>query len=433
MSVIQTIRNRYGKIAGGVIAIALIGFIISDARNGSFGNFFGGHDSNVMTVNGVKIDPKEYQQRLKEYETLSMIYNKTKTLDDAQRAQMDEQAVQSIVEEVVIGEQCDKLGIQTSDDEKKEMIYGPNVDPMVANFTLEGQPIFINRDTHQFDASIIKQFEKEITDQAQKVDPTGKYKEQWDAVKKYVTRRSRINKFHMMMTNSVYVPLFVSKQVATDQSSMAAIKYVKVPFTSVADNDVKVSDEEVKDYMAKHAALFQTDEPTRSIEYVSFDINPSSADTARALSALTDIKADLAAAKEKDTKGFVNNKTDDPNAYTEAFLNKRTFTSRFADSVIAGGGFVAGLGYEPKVIGYSFDPGFQVNTVSTGIKGMGGVYFVTVLNRTSSQLPSDQNLLMQILASQRRNQEMQLMNGVNQSLQQTIMRKADATYNPSNF
>ena len=733
MSVIQTIRNRYGKIAGGVIAIALIGFIISDARNGSFGNFFGGHDSNVMTVNGVKIDPKEYQQRLKEYETLSMIYNKTKTLDDAQRAQMDEQAVQSIVEEVVIGEQCDKLGIQTSDDEKKEMIYGPNVDPMVANFTLEGQPIFINRDTHQFDASIIKQFEKEITDQAQKVDPTGKYKEQWDAVKKYVTRRSRINKFHMMKTNSVYVPLFVSKQVATDQSSMAAIKYVKVPFTSVADNDVKVSDEEVKDYMAKHAALFQTDEPTRSIEYVSFDINPSSADTARALSALTDIKADLAAAKEKDTKGFVNNKTDDPNAYTEAFLNKRTFTSRFADSimeapvgsvygpyyenggykitkivdrkslpdsvknrhilvltkaqgndvatdsaakmkldsaiaeiksgvkfdsvvqkysvddgsksqggestitliqrpnvpkefgdfifegktgetktvkvsndnfagyyyieimeqkgispavqtativknlapsdstvnaiygkanefagrnttpdlfegtikkqnldrrigdnikvtnfsitglgparevvrwmfehkvgeispvfqlgqqryvvaqlisvaekgmvplsaanrpqieqkireekkadmiskkysgsldaiaaasgqqvqqadsVIAGGGFVAGLGYEPKVIGYSFDPGFQVNTVSPGIKGMGGVYFVTVLNRTSSQLPSDQNLLMQILASQRRNQEMQLMNGVNQSLQQTIMRKADATYNPSNF
>jgi peptidyl-prolyl cis-trans isomerase D len=733
MSVIQTIRNKYGKIAGAVIAIALVGFIISDARNGSFGNFFGGHDSNVMKINGVKIDPKEYQQRLKEYETLSRIYNKTKDLDDAQRAQMDEQAVQSIVEEVVVGEQCDKLGIQTSEDEKKEMIYGPNVDPMVANFTLEGQPIFVNRETHQFDPSIIKQFEKEITEQAQKVDPTGKYKEQWDAVKNYVKRRSRINKFHMMMTNAVYVPLFVSKQAATDQGSMAAIKYVKIPFTSIADNDVKVSDEEVKDYMAKHAAMFQADEPTRSIEYVSFDINPSSADTARSLNALTDIKADFAATKEKDNKSFVSNKTDDVNAYTEAFLNKRTFTSRFADSIMeasvgsvygpyyenggykitkivekktlpdsvknrhilvltkyqgnevatdsaakmkldsaiaeikagvkfdsvvqkysvddgskakggeatvtllerpaipkefgdflfdgktgetktvkvsndnfsgyyyaeileqkgiapavktativknlvpsdstvnaiygkanefagknttpelfeaaikkqnfdkrigdnikvtnfsitglgparevvrwmfehkvgeispvfqlgqqrylvaqlisvaekgmvplsaanrpqieqkireekkadmiskkysgsldaiasasgqqvqqsdsvtAGGGFVPNLGFEPKVIGYTFDAGFQPNTVSPGIKGLGGVYFISVLNRTNAQLPADQNLLMQILASQRRNQEMQLMNGVNQSLQQTIMRKADATYNPSNF
>src|ERR1700761_8100224 len=83
MSVIQTIRNRYGKIAGAVIAIALVGFIISDARNGSFGSFFGGHDSNVMKVDGTKIEPKEYQQFLKEYETLYSMFNKGRALDDA--------------------------------------------------------------------------------------------------------------------------------------------------------------------------------------------------------------------------------------------------------------------------------------------------------------------------------------------------------------
>ena len=134
MSVIQTIRNRYGKIAGAIIAIALVGFIVSDARNGSFGNFLGGHDSNVMKVNGVKIDPKEYQQRVKEYETLNEIYNRGRTIDDVSRAQMNEQVVQNIVYETAIEEQCDKLGIQTTDDEKKELIYGPNVDPMIRAF-----------------------------------------------------------------------------------------------------------------------------------------------------------------------------------------------------------------------------------------------------------------------------------------------------------
>ncbi len=142
MSVIQTIRNKYGKIAGAVIAIALIGFIISDARNGSFGSFFGGHDNNVMKINGTNIDPKEFQTRLKEYETLYIMFNKGKALDDATRAQMNEQLVQTMVYETAVGEQCDKLGIQTTEEEKKELIYGMNADPMVRQFQIDGNQIF---------------------------------------------------------------------------------------------------------------------------------------------------------------------------------------------------------------------------------------------------------------------------------------------------
>jgi len=102
MSVIQTIRNRYGKIAGAVIAIALVGFIISDARNGTFGNFFGGHESGILVVDGVKIEPREYQERLKEYETLYTMFNKNRPLDDASRAQMNDQVVQMIVYETMV-------------------------------------------------------------------------------------------------------------------------------------------------------------------------------------------------------------------------------------------------------------------------------------------------------------------------------------------
>ena len=332
MSVIQTIRNRYGKIAGAVIAIALIGFIVSDARNGSFGNFLGGHDTNVMKVDGVKVDPKEYQKRLKEFETLNAIYNPGRTFDDVARAQMDEQIVQNIVYEIYTEEQCDKLGILTTDDEKKELIYGPNVDPMVRQFELEGNPIFINRDTKQFDPSIIKEFEKELNEQAQKIDPTGKYREQWETVKEYVLRNNRINKFNTMFSRGLYSPFFIAKHSAEEQNSMASIKYVKIPFTVVADNDVKVSDDDIKAYMQKHAALFNVDEPTRSIEYVSFEINPSSADTARALNALEEMKSDFATTK--DMKSFVNGKSDTANSYSEAYLNKRTFLSRFADTLM---------------------------------------------------------------------------------------------------
>ena len=333
MSVIQTIRNKYGKIAGGIIAFALVGFIISDATSGSLASFFRGHDSNVMKINGEKIDPKEYQTRLKEYETLYTMFNKGRNIDDATRAQMSEQVVQMMVYESVVGKECDKLGLIVSEDEKKELIYGQNADPIVRQFQIEGNMIFNDPESGQFDPGRVRGFEKEIGERGDKIDPTGKIREQWATVVNYVKRNSRINKFNSLFNGSVYEPAYLVKRSFNDQNSTASIKYVKVPFTTVNDNDVKVTDDDLKAYLQKHAAQNKTDQPTRSIEYVSFDIVPSAADTARVLATLAELKNDFA--NTKDNKTFVNGKTDEANSYSEAYYNKRTFTSRSADTIMS--------------------------------------------------------------------------------------------------
>jgi peptidyl-prolyl cis-trans isomerase D len=333
MSVIQTIRGKYGKLAGGVIALALVGFIISDATNGSLRDLFSSRERDVMEVNGVKIDPREYQMRLKEYETLYSMFNSNRQLDDATRAQLNEQVVQMMVYETVVNEQCDKLGIQTTEQEKKDLIYSQNADPLVRQFQVQGQEVFVNPDTKQFDPAIITYMEKQLAESPDKIDPNGKLREQWDMVKSYVVRMSRVNKYNALFGGSVYVPQYLAKRTAADQNSMASIRYVKVPFTAVADNEVKITDEDLKAYMNKHEALYKTDQPTRTIEYVSFDIVPSSSDTARAINALNEARADFATTK--DNKSFVNGRTDNPNSYSEAFLNKRTFTSRNADTLMS--------------------------------------------------------------------------------------------------
>lgn len=332
MSVIQTIRNKYGKIAGGVIAVALVGFIVSDASNGSWGSLFSGRESHVMSINGTKIDPKDYQIRVKEYELLYTMFNKGRTLDEAERAQMNEQVVQNIVFETMVEAQCDKLGIITTKEEIEDLIYGPNAHRMVQQFSIEGQQIFVNRETNAFEPQIIKQLEKELAEQAQKIDPTGKVSDQWNAVKSYVKRTNRIEKFSSLFGGATFLPTFLAKHSMADQNSMAAIRFVKVPFTAVADNEIKVTDEDLKDYMKRHSGQYTTDQPTRAIEYVSFDIVPSSADTQRAIAALEEAKTDLANAK--DHKSIVNSRSDETNSFTEAFLNKRTFLSRYSDTLM---------------------------------------------------------------------------------------------------
>jgi peptidyl-prolyl cis-trans isomerase D len=100
------------------------------------------------------------------------------------------------------------------------------------------------------------------------------------------------------------------------------------------------------------------------------------------------------------------------------------------DTVSLGASFIPNLGYEPKVVGYSFYDGLKPNSLSPGIKGMGGVYFILVLNRT--KLPEDPQAGMRI-AQERNQQEMQMKNAVGQQLQQTITKTADIKYYQANF
>ncbi len=330
MAVIQKIRNRYGKIAGAVIAVALVSFIVSDARNGSFGGIFGGHDTHVMTIDGTKVESKEYEQRVKEYETLTEIYG-NRQLDDAARAQIREQVMQSMAYETVVGKMCEKLGIETTEQEKKEMIYGQNAHQLVKQFTYMGQQPF-NNENKQFDPARVKGIEDQIAKDPQKTDPYGKFMENWTAVKNYVLRMSNIDKFNTLMAASVYAPGYDAKREAAANGSMASIRYVKVPFTSVADNDVKVTDDDLKAYMAKHKAMFETEQASRAMDYVSFEIIPASADSGKSIQALEEIKDEFS--KAKDNKLYVGNKSDDINAFSEAYMNKKNFTSRLADTIM---------------------------------------------------------------------------------------------------
>jgi peptidyl-prolyl cis-trans isomerase D len=101
-----------------------------------------------------------------------------------------------------------------------------------------------------------------------------------------------------------------------------------------------------------------------------------------------------------------------------------------SDSATLGNG-IPGLGFEPKLTGYAFNQSFQPNTLSPGIKGMGGVYFITVLNRTIN--PIDASIMNMIAPQQRKSQENQLRNAIGQQLQQDLTKNADVTYNASNF
>ncbi len=88
-------------------------------------------------------------------------------------------------------------------------------------------------------------------------------------------------------------PKWMIEKMNADNSQIAAISYVNTPYITVPDSSVKVTDDEIGEYIAKHKDQFKQDE-SRSIAYVVFDASPTAADSAKIRQQLIDQEKDFA-------------------------------------------------------------------------------------------------------------------------------------------
>src|SRR5690606_3085998 len=76
-----------------------------------------------------------------------------------------------------------------------------------------------------------------------------------------------------------------------------------------------LTDADYKAYYDKHKNGFKNAEETRQVEYVLFDANPSSADTAATLSTIQDLKVKLAESANDSLFASINSDTKYPVRY----------------------------------------------------------------------------------------------------------------------
>src|SRR6476661_7406028 len=88
MSVIQSIRDKYARIAVIAIAVALSGFILMDAFTGRSRLFGGGNSTTIGKVNGENIDYADFARKVKAQEDQAQQQNYE--LNDATRQQIIE-------------------------------------------------------------------------------------------------------------------------------------------------------------------------------------------------------------------------------------------------------------------------------------------------------------------------------------------------------
>jgi peptidyl-prolyl cis-trans isomerase D len=296
MALITKIREKSG-IAAAAIAISLILFLIGGDLFSGNSRFFGGSSQVVGEIGGESIQYKDFQKKVEE-QTQNYTAQAGKSPGDQETAQMREQVWNQYIMDLAYGKEYEALGLSVSPKELVDMVQGTNIHPSV-------RQQFTNPQTGQFDKTYVIQFLKNF-----KTMPPAQ-QQQWALFEKSIGQDRLRTKYENLLKMSTYTTNAEAQKEYTAQTSKVDAHYLYVPFYSVADSTIKVTDSQLEDYLSKHKDAYKGTN-TRSIQYVTFPVIPSKLDTASFYNDIKRLAKELAVTKNDSAFAMMNSDTKTP-------------------------------------------------------------------------------------------------------------------------
>ncbi|HLX91837.1 MAG TPA: SurA N-terminal domain-containing protein [Puia sp.] len=326
MSIIQSIRDKAAWLVFGLIAVSLAGFILMDAGKSKF---FGGgsQQSTVGTVNGEELDYVNYEKRVQGMEQQQQTQMQGQPLNEMQQQNIRQSVWDQFVEDATMDKVYDELGLQVTDKELNDMLVGPNAIPDIRRS-------FTDPKTGAFDAQAAASTINQLRTLYRSNNKSAKGYEQArsffeEGIPQIVKYRLK-EKYIGMLTGSVYIPKWMGEKTLSDASQISSISYVVQPYSKISDSAVKISDDDIADYVSKHKDQYKQDQ-SRTISYVTFNAAPTSADSSALKQQMVNVKPEFASTT--DVQGFLaRNEGGD---YADTYTPKSKMPGLYKDSLIA--------------------------------------------------------------------------------------------------
>jgi peptidyl-prolyl cis-trans isomerase D len=325
MSIIQKIRDKAAWLVFGLIAVSLIGFLLMDASVGNR-RMAGSTSGTIGSVNGDKLDFADFEKQVSENE--DRYKSQGYPVNDMLTQNIREEVWKEFEDNAVLATEYQKLGIEVTDKELNDMLVGPNaLQEIKRAFTDPNTGIF---DSQQAAAKInqLRTIYRSNRKSDQNYALAQNFFEQ--AVPQFIKARLR-EKYISLVGLSTYVPKWMIEKTNSDNSQIASINYVKVPYQTIPDSTIKISDAEVQAYLDNHKAQFQQEE-SRAINYVSFSAAPTSGDSASIFQQVQTLKQEFGSTS--DVESFMARNGTETN-YTDSYIAKSKLTGPRKDSIIA--------------------------------------------------------------------------------------------------
>jgi len=273
MATLQKIRSK-GPLLVIVIGLALFAFIAGDAWK-VLQPHQGKQD--VGEVNGEVLSAQDYQKMVDELSEVIKLTNGLNSLTEDQLNNVKDQVWQSYVNNKLIAEQAEKLGLKVTDAEIQSII-DQGTHPLLM------QTPFRNPQTGMFDKDMLKKFLVDYANlnasqmPAQYVEYYQKMGAFWQFVEKTLAQSTLAEKYQNLVTKSLISNPVAAEDAFNSRTEQSDLLLAGVPYSSINDSTVQVSESEIKDRYNEKKEQFKQLVETRDIRYIDVKVVPSDAD-----------------------------------------------------------------------------------------------------------------------------------------------------------
>ena len=344
MAMISTLR-KHSWIVLVFIALSLIGFLLMDAFNSNSG-LVKNRRQTFAEIDGSEITPAQldakYSEVLTQYltQTQQLLNYQTGafTLDNQTEFQLREQAWNDLLQTNIMNRQLEAAGLHVTEQEKTDLIYGPDPHPYIKNYYvgLSG--------SGKYDPAAFNQYITFIKNPENQQNNPQVLEAYFDflmreslAIKEYTN-----NKYTNLFVKADFVPKWMVDRDYSVKNTRVNFDFVDIPYTSVSDSSIAVSDADLKAYYNENKNRFKQKQASRVIEYIVFPFYATSEDSAAILAKLQEDMTNLASAKND--SAFIAVRSEDPERITRAFQNRNYFYSSLIDSSVVDSMFNAPVG-----------------------------------------------------------------------------------------
>ncbi len=293
MATLQSIR-KHGAFLVIIIGLALFAFIAGDAAQ-----VLQPHQNsqNVGEINGNKIDAQAYQKQVEEYTQAINFIRGGNSLTESENAQIKDEVWNTLVTNTLVGEQAKKLGLTVTTAELQAVI-DEGTDPLLA------QSAFRNQTTGKFDRDVLMNFLAEYANMdpevmpAEYVDYYHQLYNYWKFIESNLQSSLLMQKYESLIAGAQLTNPVAAEYNFNARNSHAEVAYAVVPFNSIADSLVKVSNSDINKLYEAKKELYKQSAETRAIKYIDVTVTPSQADRDELLKEVGEYAAQLATTED---------------------------------------------------------------------------------------------------------------------------------------
>jgi len=306
------VMNKLRDNTGVILWILVISFgVIWTLQDSNVFETVGRQPRNVAVVNGSPIQYEQYQQTL-EQQRQRVRQQVGQEMTPRMEEMVQEQAYTQLINQELLQQEMDRLGISVTNTEVENMVYGPNPHPLIRRQFADS--------TGQINYQLIEQ-----------VATNPQSKQQWLQLEDFLRQQRRQQKMNSLVQASVHVSQKDVEEYYQRQNDTTTVRYVAMRYASVSDDSITVAESDLRDYYEENKEDYKRNK-TFTLNYVTKAKNATAEDTTAITQDLNDLREEFAAA-ENDSLFLEENASD--RSYSSEYRTADQLEAPIADAIYA--------------------------------------------------------------------------------------------------